>query len=480
VIRYLRSRVDKADYRKVCTPKELAEAIADNGGLQNGGVQLLMLDRNRLDEIEEVIAEVSTAAKEYFSRASTYSFLPDDTKNSASDWRMAKYKVQVHAYAGIGPGAIFQVDLEEGSFEHLPDIPTDKESDNATKEGGGADNDDECSCDSNDGRHSDGEDSDDEDDCGNFVFVMGDAATDDEVEEEEEAENIGELAVRDIARSLASREIVRAKYTGKPQESIYNAPLPLTKVSVKFHQTFGRIKSKRESEKDNLQSTDEASDDSYTRRDLISKAISIAHEEIVSGRKVRIRDQKDEMAEYGMAKASRVSDSCLFRSQGWARRDALDDDAWGMYGATYMNEKYRAVVVELFEKGVEHSCNKMSPAQMREEIEERHPGFYCYPPESEITKCVSALFDAQKKANKGKKTKTTKILPEEVGLKIREFMAQHTSEKGAVIADRVAEFFGGADRIPGCTRTLVRDRVNSWRKAERDKAAKSAKRRHIG
>jgi hypothetical protein len=67
VIRYLRSWVYKADYRKVCTPKELAEAIANNGGLQNGGVQLLMLDRDRLDEIEEVIAEVSTAAKEYFS-----------------------------------------------------------------------------------------------------------------------------------------------------------------------------------------------------------------------------------------------------------------------------------------------------------------------------------------------------------------------------------------------------------------------------
>jgi hypothetical protein len=309
---------------------------------------------------------------------------------------------------------------------------------------------------------------------------MGAAAAAEVEEEEEEAENIGELAVRDIARSLASREIVRAKYTGKPQETIYNAPLPLTKVSVKFHQAFGRIKSKRESENDNLQSTDESSDDSYTRQDLISKAISIAHEEIVSGRKVRIRDQKDAMMEYEMAKASRVSDSCLFRSQGWARQEALDDDAWGMYGATYMNEKYRAVVVELFEKGVEHSCNKMSPAQMREEIEERHPGFYCYPPESEITKCVSALYDAQKKANKGKKTKKTKHLPDEVGLKIREFMAQHTSEKGAVIADCVAEFFGGADRIPGCTRILVRDRVNSWRKAERGKAAKSAKQRHIG
>jgi hypothetical protein len=116
---------------------------------------------------------------------------------------------------------------------------------------------------------------------------------------------------------------------------------------------------------------------------------------------------------------------------------------------------------------------------MREEIEEQHPGFYCYPPASEIIKCVSALYDAQKKANKGKKTKKTKHLPEEVGLKIRELMAQHTSEKGAVIADRVAEFFGGADRILGSTRILGRDRVNSWRKPERDKAAKSAKRRHI-
>jgi hypothetical protein len=123
-----------------------------------------------------VIAEVSTAAKAYFSRASTYLFLPDNTKNSESDWRMAKYKIRVQAYAGIGAGKIYQVDLEEGSFEHLPDAPTDEESGNDTQ-GGGTDDDDECSCDSN-GRHSDGddldgEDSDDEADCGNFVFVMG-------------------------------------------------------------------------------------------------------------------------------------------------------------------------------------------------------------------------------------------------------------------------------------------------------------------
>ena len=216
------------------------------------------------------------------------------------------------------------------------------------------------------------------------------------------------------------------------------------------------------------------------RRDLISKAISIAHEEIISGRKVQIRDQKDEMEEYSIATASPLPSSMLNRKQSWARRDCLDDDDdWGMYGANYMTERYKVVTKELFENGVAHSSDKMSPAQMREEIENRYPGFYTYPPESEITKYVSALFDAEKKAKlKNTKEKQPRKISEKVDKKIKELMDKHPDEKGAAIADRTFKHY--QKKIPGCTGKDVLDRVNSLRQQERNKIKKLQKRKLIG
>jgi hypothetical protein len=145
-----------------------------------------------------------------------------------------------------------------------------------------------------------------------------------------------------------------------------------------------------------------------------------------------------------------------------------------------MTDEYKAVIVELFERGVTQSCNKMSPALMREELELRFPGFYTYPPESEITRTVSSLFDAQKKAKGGQiiEVKQKKI-PAKVEESLRNLMAKHPLEKGAAIADRVAATYKNK-RIPGCTRKEVLDRVNSLRGQERAKAKKTEMRQLIG
>ena len=216
------------------------------------------------------------------------------------------------------------------------------------------------------------------------------------------------------------------------------------------------------------------------RSDLISRAISIAHAEITSGRKVKIRDQKDDMEEYAIAKASLVPDFLLSRRQGWARRDCLEDEE-GMYGADYMTDEYKAVVVELFERGVAHSCNKMSPSLMREELEIRFPGYYTYPPESEITKCISSLYDAQKKAKTDKAPKTIKVkkIPKKVEKMLREVMAADPLEKGAAIANRVLAAYKRR-KIPDCTRKDVLDRVNSLRQQEKNKLKKIEMRKLIG
>jgi hypothetical protein len=316
----------------------------------------------------------------------------------------------------------------------------------------------------------------------NFDFILGDEEEDEDNDEDEEEEadtTIGEVAIRDMVWLLASREVNRAKYTGPPKEGTYREPSTITGTRVTYHQTFGRLTSKAEKEKQNRQSEDE--DGTSERKDTISRAVAIAHAEITSGRKVKIRDQKDDMDEYKVARASLVDDVYLNRNQGWARREShlLEEDD-GMYGASYMTKEYKAIIVELFDRGVEQSCNKMSPSLMREELELRFPGFYTYPPESEITSTVCALFEAQKKAKNGITTTIKeKKIPANVEEKLRTLMAKHPVEKGAAIADIMAAAFP-RKRIPGCTRKEVMDRVNSLRGAERAKARKTEMRQLIG
>ena len=187
------------------------------------------------------------------------------------------------------------------------------------------------------------------------------------------------------------------------------------------------------------------------------------------------------MKEYSIAQASDVPPDILHRPQGWARRDCLDDDEGGMYGMDYMNDEYKAIITELFNRGVERKWEKMSPAQMREEIEARRPGFYTYPPESKITKQVSTLFDTQKKQKAGEKQTTTKKekkVPDEVREKIDKFMQQYPEEKGAAIADRVLGCY--KKKLPGkCSRKDVMDRVNQLRQAAQKKIEKEEKRKLI-
>jgi len=145
------------------------------------------------------------------------------------------------AYPGIGEGAVFEVDLaESGKNAFTPDDTSDSDDDD--------DGDDDSTT------SASSVDSEDEEDDTRCVFLLGNEeeedqeegneCSDDEDEDSESNANMGELALRDLARSLANREVVRAKYSGAPKESIYSKPLPLTGTTIKYHQTFGRIKSK--------------------------------------------------------------------------------------------------------------------------------------------------------------------------------------------------------------------------------------------
>jgi hypothetical protein len=77
--RALTRRGEQTEYNKICTPKELAQALASNGGLRNSGVQLVGTDRSgRLAKIVESFQSCSENIADYFARANDIIYFPDD------------------------------------------------------------------------------------------------------------------------------------------------------------------------------------------------------------------------------------------------------------------------------------------------------------------------------------------------------------------------------------------------------------------
>ena len=77
--RALTRRGEQTEYNKICTPKELAQALASNGGLRNSGVQLVGTDRSgRLAKIVESFQSCSENIADYFARANDIVYFPDD------------------------------------------------------------------------------------------------------------------------------------------------------------------------------------------------------------------------------------------------------------------------------------------------------------------------------------------------------------------------------------------------------------------
>jgi hypothetical protein len=114
---------------------------------------------------------------------------------------------------------------------------------------------------------------------------------------------------------------------------------------------------------------------------------------------VNIRDGKLTMPEYSLADEFQVPAEKV-RTRNWAQRPAHG----ATYGATYIAD-YREKIAELFNRGVEQSSNKQSPAAMQQLLEAEFPNRYSLPQENELRQEISKLFKQQKENDK-KKIKT--------------------------------------------------------------------------
>jgi hypothetical protein len=261
----------------------------------------------------------------------------------------------------------------------------------------------------------------------------------------------------------------------EPPTSTYDPAKMVSGVHVTLHTQFGQILGKTEKAKKVLENNSE--DGIGVQKSVLARAISIASD-CIHSEKVSVRDGKVEMDEYSIAKGWDVAGEELFRPQGWARRPIRGGED-GMYGKQYITDQYRELIVECFERGRKVSSDKMGPAQIREEIENRFPGLYRYPADSEITKCISALFDRQKKGKDTTNSQKKDTLSDAIKDRIREIMTQFPDGTGSPIEVRVSASFG--QRKPdGYDRKKIMDKVNQWRQAAKKKKLADSKRRLIG
>jgi hypothetical protein len=470
VVEYLITRLMNT-FRKVCTPAALTDALASKNGLNNSGVQLNYIDRKKQEQLETILSSIAAQASEYFARANEYIFNPaaDDEAawaqldlSKAENWAAVSFEIRVHAYSRIGSGARFHVNFEEGSFTHIPD---ETDAPGVVFTGSTV----SSFADSNDEESVDEEE---DDDCIVEQFSIEDIEdwndSDDETSEAEEMEETPD-------------EPEEGDEGSDEEERLYGQPEykpTVTGVLVSKRLTFGVIRGKEEAMERILKQAAEKDDDQNPERSVVARAIAMASDSMGS-EKSTIRDGKADMPEYDLANGYALPDATWHRDQGWARRPGRDG---GMYGKSYLTDTYKADIQEMFERGSQISSEKMSAAEMREELEAKYPGLYRYPGEHEITSYISSLFQAEKKNGSASGGRRERKIPEEIEEKIRALMVQNPGVTGSPIEKLLVASYGGARGLPGNYpgRKQIMEKVNAWNQAAKNKAKTAKKRSLIG
>lgn len=501
------------------------------------------LDREgRLAEIADFMKEVTAEALTYFSRANDITFFPDDDDacewakldvTEAENWKQISYRMHVHAYSNIGEGACFHVDfrdntfipfagyddavveigsrliksLENDAFEPftLPHT-TDENAEavvevgnslikmlknhvaridgNRTKEavvGIGKSLIEMVTASIHFVVESDNSSGDEDEDWESDTSTTSSSSFN-----EEHERSYWEVLNED---SSSDEEEDKLEYdTGSDEEGIhfervlcetsskkhYDIENMVTRVKVSHDMPFGELLPTKSSGKKSKVNDCDGGEDVYKGRKVLDRAIEIAWG-LIGSNATGIRPSKEDMEEYKIADAWVPSES-LTRPPGWARRPTRDE---GMYGKSYMTEEYLDIVEDLFKGGSAVSSNKKGPPQMKENIQEKKPGRYCYPFEHEISKAISRMFQREKDGKQaGRETKKSKI-PEHIELKIKDLVRQFPEETGNPIAERLRLSYGR--HIPeDFNRKDVMTRVGALRSAAKTKKRNEMKRGMIG
>lgn len=457
------------------TEWQLAEALCWRGGMPNSFVQLVRCNRNRLDAVNKALAKSSDSGDEYFSRANHYIYnVPEDSGKEwksldltkEENWTKATYQFRVFAHSGIGDGVLFQVDVGAGTFTH----EVSEDADDDSSKGSGQDEDDEIEEDDESvGDDSDfeeeEEDSDDDSDADSLDSWLED---EDVMEELFGSEGDGVLVEPMVASFQPENLCTGVTLEGVSKKTLDSIPAICGICTPAAGSSTAS-------------STDTTGPavggEVVEGRDAITMAMNMIADELGSEGSVDIHDGQEDMAEYQEAATFEAPP----KRGGWGRRGMLDT----LYGKMYM-ELYKEDVDEMFERGERDKSEKMSPAQMVEQLRRKYPGRYCLPSESEVQRYVSSLV--QRKNNKKKKAKKGEgdevgdaryKMPIVVRMWLREYMAQNNFDVSpSKTADLTRTHFESLGELPNGfpDRKQLSSAVSGMKSTHRKNAEKELKR----
>jgi hypothetical protein len=367
--RYLR-RVRDNRLNQVTSAFELVEALCSLGGLQNCGAQLVTFDKDVSNKLAALAIRLKAAAdkmKDYFARANEINYFPEEDLEGGN-----KFQIHVTAYSGVGKGARFEVDLDNGTVsllsavngfdgvDVLEGVMTDEDVENDAWIG------------AEDAIHAFGSIVEDEDDVSVVVDELYlDSAVDDFGAAEDE-------------KALKSTNGL----------TCYSSLNMVTGVKVEKCMGLGNVHTAtRSSGRRGSSGQDvEAIDGITTRKNLVVKAILCLRKESFPA--FGIMDGQDgDVDDYKIAKDFETPEEFV-KGQGWARRPRKGV----MYGAKY-TERYKDELFVLFKRGSQDSDKKLGPSNMLEKLREAHPDVYTLPNFSEIQSFVSQCFSREKDGN---------------------------------------------------------------------------------
>jgi hypothetical protein len=360
--RFLR-RVRQNLLNKVTSPAELAEALADQGGLKHCGVQLLCFDAQvseRLASIKELLEPAAKEMTDFFSRANEYRYFPEDDSDEGR-----QSTIQVVAYSGVGEGATFAVDVAKGTVSLKSGSSTLLVEDEAR-------------------RNEDAADDDEGTEETAQIFT----------EEEEEVEAILEpFYLMDANDSPSPEDPKTGRLLSTNGDAVYNCHKMLT--FVKVERVMRPIVLENGARKKKIMLEAEA-DEAGPGTEKIAKTVLARAIQFLSNDQCETRTIHQalcrDLPEYKMAESFCVPDE-FKRDEGWARRPRQGE----YYGKRFIGP-YKDELQERFDDGKRDGSRKMSADQMCEWLAKKYPGVYTLPSVSEIDSFISQCIKNDKNA----------------------------------------------------------------------------------
>ena len=466
--------------RHIKTPRGLAYALAWADGVVNSIVQLVEIDRVRMQKITEFWQPYCKEMGKYFSRACEIEFvLPTEEEKalvSKCNWEADvgdypkeldgfRFMFKALAHSGYGQEVGFTVGIDsDGGFVMLDEygeserrkfLGIDEESssvvDNGIEEEG--EESDMSSIDTEPSDHLD-EDSDpfvggpvcddseyiyesDEND-----FEVGSEDSDSESDSESDSDDEFENNTVEIEDSVCPSDgdvyfpgmlkVVTARLYAEPDKEAYkqdtffsgikivkvsNVPISNVVDSTKVKENLER---RRRKEKQNREKAKD------NRQDCVARAVRFAFNHI-SDTSNDIRDTGSDFNEiYQRSKHFSFPLSKL-PSAGFARRDG--DAGADLLGARYVDE-HRAFIKAMIDRGNRDSSNKAQPAQILEEIKIMYPNRLVIPTEYEVRTTANAIIQEQKKNGHSTNTNSNKKRKEPFDEEVEKWMYAYMKRKG--------------------------------------------------